>query len=187
MRALIRHLLRAARPIGLGSARTLLTGQSGRLLSGGKEVDAGGSNALDTERGQPGAAISLDAQGRLRPRQQKPSGAVALVVLAACVAHATEGSAIGDAGRGARLWRSPAAGWSLPPWDVAGGYPGLPPSIAPAILQQFALLLSTYHALTDDSTLTFHQWIVLNSVTDPRQQMCLLWLYSQYTSRVAAA
>jgi hypothetical protein len=72
-------------------------------------------------------------------------------------------------------------------WELAVGMPGLPPPITPAILQQFAQMLRSYHALPDDGTLTFHQRIVLNGVTDPRQQVCLLWLYWQYTSRVAAA
>jgi len=72
-------------------------------------------------------------------------------------------------------------------WPLAATWPGMPPPLTPAMLQKFSALLATFQALGEDSSITFPQWILMNGVVDPREQICLMWLYWQYMNRVAVA
>jgi hypothetical protein len=100
---------------------------------------------------------------------------VALLALPVC----------GAGGGGGKHLASPPATWSIGHWDLAFGYPGSPPPATQAAVQKFFFLLAAYQALDADTPMSFFQWILVNGVTDPREQICLLWLYWNFINRAA--
>ncbi|MFO0873023.1 MAG: hypothetical protein U0575_03515 [Phycisphaerales bacterium] len=75
-------------------------------------------------------------------------------------------------GGGWHLWL-PAAGSGY--W--IGTEQGPPPPITPQTWRLFVTLVSTYEKIGSNIPVSFAEWIVMNGITDPREQWCLMWLW----------
>jgi hypothetical protein len=104
-----------------------------------------------------------------------------MVGLAVSLAISASAMAAGD--RAVRRAMLEQVWGGTPVWQLAHGWPGLPPPITPAVLAKFIELLASYRLTSHDTPISFAQWIALNGVTDPRECACLLWLYWQSMHR----
>lgn len=81
-------------------------------------------------------------------------------------------------------WRASLfAGQLTPPWELAFGFPGLPPPISAADVLKFSLLLGQYTPIASEEDLPFGRWLLMNGVTDPREWYCMMWLYWHHVRR----
>lgn len=120
-----------------------------------------------------------------RATRQLPSRSSPWACLGACALAALLALPVCGAGGGGNHLAGPPPAWSTGHWELAFGYPGSPPPLTPAMVQKFFVLLAAYQALEADTPISFAQWIIANGVTDPREQICLLWLYWNFTNRAA--
>ncbi|MFO0873022.1 MAG: hypothetical protein U0575_03505 [Phycisphaerales bacterium] len=81
-------------------------------------------------------------------------------------------AASGIGGSGWHLWHSPQGGLWLTYTDQ-----GPPPPITPQTWRLFVTLASTYEKIGSNIPVSFAEWIVMNGITDPREQWCLMWLW----------
>lgn len=88
------------------------------------------------------------------------------------------------AGGGARhLWHSHT------PWLLTYTDQGPPPPVTPALWAKFMRLVTAYEAQNagenGDNPVSFAVWIVMNGVTDPMEQWCLMWLWWSWNHQSA--
>lgn len=77
--------------------------------------------------------------------------------------------------------------WSAPrfPWFLTGGDQGPPPPITPSTWHKFLVLIATYEKFGANIPVSFGEWILMNGVTDVREQLCLMWLWWNWTHQHA--